>query len=116
MATLLMSNGIVPSFLNYSRAKTMDNVETMGILFGKMNQKKTTIKCKKLLLFDQFGSGTMCGLTDAGTLQLADAMANAGPNEGVIGFFHLKLMCIGDWAHCLSSCTFEICLFRVIEY
>ena len=70
-----MGNGIAPSFVNYSRKKTDEGIETMGVLFGKVNEKRTKIKCKKLILFDQFGDASRCGLTEVGEMQIAEIMA-----------------------------------------
>ena len=47
--------GIAPSFVFHARSKTDEGIETIGILMGKMNKAQTTIKCKKLIFFDQFG-------------------------------------------------------------
>ena len=60
----------------------------MGILFGKVNEQRTKIRCKKLILFDQFGDTDRCGLTPVGEMQIAEVMATGDGNEGVIGIIH----------------------------
>ena len=46
MTTLYMGNGIAPRFINYSRKKTDEGMETMGVLFGKVNEKGQRLKPK----------------------------------------------------------------------
>ena len=87
MATLLMGHGISTGFVNYASPNTMSNIETLGILIGTFNRKKDTLTCKKVLLCDQFGDATNCGLTEAGNIQLAEQLADAD-REVVCGLIH----------------------------
>ena len=81
----------------------------------KMNQNGTKIKCKKLILFDQFGDSVRCRLSPVGEMQLAKAMTTADDNEGVMGlinshakyglFLYKKYKSGQEFLCCIITCT-----------
>ena len=85
MTRLFMGKSIASSFVHYSTRNTVNNIETMGILFGKASLDGKKMKCKKFLLLNQTGNATNCQLTNEGETQLGEAIASAGENETVIG-------------------------------
>ena len=76
------------SFINYSRKNTDEGIDTIGVLFAKVNEQRTKIKCKKLILIDQFGDASRCGLTLVGEMQIAEIMATGDGDEGMVGLIH----------------------------
>ena len=75
MTTFLMGNGVATVFLNLSSDNTINNIETMGVLFGRYDRVGKKVVCKKVALFQQFGDATRCGLTTEGEIQLAEQLA-----------------------------------------
>ena len=105
METLALHVGsdIAPSFVFYARSRTDERIETMRILMGKMNKNGTKIKCKKLILFHQFGDSVRCGLT---LVQIAEAMATTDDNECVIWRFVFDLVIDSVDVNCLYELYF----------